>query len=109
MSANHTASGRSATKERPSKFRTRAEAQGDSVLRVGIGVSAIPALGDGRWRPGMSGSDGARGADLWEVFSVVQDHRRADGKRYPLAGLLMIARAAMLAGRSDQLGIGWCR
>src|SRR4051794_6939561 len=53
----------------------------------------------------MSGSDGARGADLWEVFSVVPDHRRADGKRYPLAGLLMIARAAMLAGRSDQLGI----
>src|SRR3954471_12605531 len=44
--------------------------QGDSVLRVGIGVSAIHALGDGRWRPGMSGSDGARGADLWEVFSV---------------------------------------
>ena len=79
--------------------------QGDSVLRVGIGVSAIYALGDGRWRPGMSGSDGARGADLWEVFSVVPDHRRAEGKRYPLAGLLMIALAAMLAGRSDQLGI----
>src|SRR3954471_1151255 len=79
--------------------------QGDSVLRVGIGVSAIHALGDGRGRPGMSGSDGARGADLWEVFSVVPDHRRAEGKRYPLAGLLMIALAAMLAGRSDQLGI----
>src|SRR3954447_4212107 len=79
--------------------------QGDSVLKVGIGVSAIHALGDGRWRPGMSGSDGARGADLWEVFSVVPDHRRAEGKRYPLAGLLMIALAAMLAGRSDQLGI----
>src|SRR4051794_19281538 len=39
----------------------------------------------------MSGSDGARGADLWQVFSVVPDHRRAEGKRYPLAGLLMIA------------------
>src|SRR4051794_20994909 len=101
------------TPRRPSGRRSTAwrrlgaepEAQGDSVLRVGIGVSAIHALGDGRWRPGMSGSDGARGADLWEVFSVVPDHRRADGKRYPLAGLLMIARAAMLAGRSDQLGI----
>src|SRR4051812_48248450 len=81
------------------------QSQGDSVLRVGIGVSVIHALGDGRWRPGMSGSDGARGADLWEVFSVVPDHRRAEGKRYPLAGLLMIALAAMLAGRSDQLGI----
>src|SRR4051812_17461412 len=79
--------------------------QGDSVLRVGLGASAIHALGDGRWRPGMSGSDGARGADLWEVFSVVPDHRRAEGKRDPLAGLLMIALAAMLAGRSDQLGI----
>ena len=53
----------------------------------------------------MSGGDGAREADLWEVFSVVPDHRRAEGKRYPLAGLLMIALAAMLAGRSDQLGI----
>ena len=84
---------------------SRIARQGDSVLRVGIGVSAIHALGDGRWRPGMSGSDGARGADLWEVFSVVPDHRRAEGKRYPLAGLLMIALAAMLAGRSDQLGI----
>ena len=38
------------------------QAQGDLVPRVGIGVSAIYALGDGRWRPGMSGSDGARGA-----------------------------------------------
>ena len=94
---------------RPAEQRRRKRVspieQGDSVLRVGIGVSAIHALGDGRWRPGMSGSDGARGADLWEVFSVVPDHRRAEGKRYPLAGLLMIALAAMLAGRSDQLGI----
>src|SRR4051794_24658518 len=53
----------------------------------------------------MSGSDGARGADLWEVFSVVPDHRRAEGKRYPPAGLLMIALAAMLAGGSGQLGV----
>ncbi|MFL5086327.1 MAG: hypothetical protein ACJ8FP_16045, partial [Xanthobacteraceae bacterium] len=30
----------------------RPPGQGDSVLRVGIGVSAIHALGDGRWRPG---------------------------------------------------------
>src|SRR4051794_13858679 len=89
----------------PALQQDASQPQGDSVLRVGIGVSAIHALGDGRWRPGMSGSDGARGADLWEVFSVVPDHRRAEGKRYPLAGLLMIALAAMLAGRSDQLGI----
>ena len=53
----------------------------------------------------MSGSDGAEGASIWEVFSVVPDHQQAEGKRYPLAGLLMIALAAMLAGRSDQLGI----
>jgi len=31
--------------------------------------------------------------------------RRAEGKRYPLASLLLIAIAAMLAGRRDQLGI----
>ena len=41
----------------------------------------------------MSGSDKAT-ASLWEVFSSVPDHRRAQGKRYPLAGLLMIALAA---------------
>src|SRR5215203_2929894 len=48
--------------------RARARKQGDSVLRVGIEVSAIHALGDGRWRPGMLGGDGTREADLWEVF-----------------------------------------
>lgn len=42
---------------------------------------------------------------LWEVFQAVPDHRRAEGKRYPLAGLLVIAVAAILAGRRDQLGI----
>src|SRR3954447_19214030 len=46
-----------------------------------------------------------REANLWEVFSVVPDHRRAEGKRYPLSGLFMIALAAMLAGRAGQLGI----
>lgn len=45
------------------------------------------------------------GPSLWEVFGTVPDHRRAEGKRYPLAGLLLIAVAAMLAGRRDQLGI----
>src|SRR4051812_44755028 len=72
--------------------------QGDSVLRVGIGVSAIHALGDGRWRPGMSGSDEARGADLWEVFSVVPDHRRAGGKGHPPSGLFLIAVGGVLGG-----------
>ena len=33
------------------------------------------------------------------------DHRRSAGRRYPLAGLLLIAVAAMLSGRRDQLGI----
>jgi hypothetical protein len=42
---------------------------------------------------------------LWEVLRSVPDHRRAEGKRYPLASLLLIAVAAMLAGRRDQLGI----
>ena len=33
------------------------------------------------------------------------DRRRNDGKRYPLASLLLIAVAALLSGRRDQLGI----
>jgi hypothetical protein len=44
-------------------------------------------------------------SSLWEVLCAVPDHRRAEGKRYPLAGLLLIAVAAMLAGRRDQLAI----
>lgn len=42
---------------------------------------------------------------LWEALGRVRDHRRREGQRYPLAGLLMIAVAALLAGRRDQLGI----
>jgi hypothetical protein len=42
---------------------------------------------------------------LWDALASVPDHRRAKGKRYPLASLLLIAIAAMLAGRRDQLGI----
>jgi hypothetical protein len=42
---------------------------------------------------------------LWEALLSVPDHRRPEGKRYPLAGLLLIAIAALLAGRRDQLGI----
>jgi hypothetical protein len=42
---------------------------------------------------------------LWDALASIPDHRRAAGKRYPLASLLLIAVAAMLAGRRDQLGI----
>lgn len=42
---------------------------------------------------------------LWEALGRVRDHRRREGRRYPLAGLLLIAVAALLAGRRDQLGI----
>ena len=42
---------------------------------------------------------------LWDALALVPDHRRSEGKRYPLASLLLIAVAAMLAGRRDQLGI----
>jgi predicted transposase YbfD/YdcC len=42
---------------------------------------------------------------LWDALASVPDHRRPAGKRYPLASLLLIALAAMLAGRRDQLGI----
>jgi len=41
---------------------------------------------------------------LWDALTSIPDHRRAAGKRYPLASLLLIALAAMLAGRRDQLG-----
>jgi hypothetical protein len=44
-------------------------------------------------------------SSLWDALVSVPDHRRAEGKRYPLASLLLIAVAAMLAGRRDQLGI----
>jgi hypothetical protein len=50
-------------------------------------------------------SDTARTISLWDALASVPDHRRAEGKRYPLASLLLIAIAAMLAGRRDQLGI----
>jgi hypothetical protein len=42
---------------------------------------------------------------LWAALSAVPDHRRAEGKRYPLASLLLMAIAAMLAGRREQLSI----
>jgi hypothetical protein len=42
---------------------------------------------------------------LWDALTSIPDHRRSAGKRYPLASLLLIALAAMLAGRRDQLGI----
>src|SRR3954466_3750817 len=42
---------------------------------------------------------------LWSALAAVRDHRRREGQRYPLAGLLLIAVAALLAGRRDQLGI----
>lgn len=48
---------------------------------------------------------GAQAASLWQLLGTVPDHRRAKGRRYPLAGLLVIAIAAMLSGRRDQLGI----
>jgi hypothetical protein len=41
---------------------------------------------------------------LWHALSSVPDNRRAEGKRYPLASLLLIAVAAFLSGRGDQLG-----
>lgn len=49
-------------------------------------------------------------SSLWDALSLVPDHRRSEGKRYPLAGLLLIAIAAFLSGRKDQLGmVRWGR
>jgi hypothetical protein len=52
----------------------------------------------------MSSKAGEIGS-LWDMLSSVSDHRRPEGKRYPLASLLLIAIAAFLSGRRDQLGI----
>src|SRR5438309_4557032 len=47
---------------------------------------------------------------LWSALAAVRDHRGGAGRRYPLPGLLLIAVAALLAGRRDQLGIvRWAR
>lgn len=55
---------------------------------------------------GMEQSEtAAQPVSLWALLRTVPDHRRAEGRRYPLAALLVIAIAAMLAGRTDQLGI----
>ncbi len=53
----------------------------------------------------MSATIGDGGTSLWDALGRVRDHRRAEGRRYPLAGILLIAVAALLAGRRDQLGI----
>lgn len=42
---------------------------------------------------------------LWDALASIPDHRRPEGKRYPLASLLLIAIVAFLSGRRDQLGI----
>lgn len=52
----------------------------------------------------MSSITGEAGS-LWQALASVPDHRRDAGKRYPLASLLLIAVAALLSGRRDQLGI----
>jgi hypothetical protein len=46
--------------------------------------------------------------DLWRALASMPDHRRRAGKRYPLASLLLIAVAALLSGRLDQLVIVRC-
>ncbi len=48
-------------------------------------------------------SEVAQPGTLWDALTSGPDHRRAEGKRYPLASLLLIAIAAMLSGRRDQL------
>lgn len=51
--------------------------------------------------PSISGGAGS----LWQALASVPDHQRNAGKRYPLASLPLIAVAAFLSGRRDQLGI----
>lgn len=50
------------------------------------------------------------GRTLWEVLEAVPDRREASGLRYPLAAVLAITLAAMLAGRTSLAGIArWGR
>ncbi len=55
----------------------------------------------------MSMAAGNGGGSLRAALAGVRAHRPCAGRRYPLRGLLLIAVAAMLAGRQDQLGIVW--
>lgn len=45
------------------------------------------------------------GRSLWAVLASAPNQRRAEGERYPLASLLLIAVAALLSGRREPLGI----
>jgi hypothetical protein len=75
----------------------------DQVVAVG-GFSIQAVVRSRSERPQMSLMTGD-GGSLWHALASMPDHRRAEGKRYPLASLLLIAGAAMLSGRRDQLGI----
>ncbi len=55
----------------------------------------------------MSVAAGNCGGCLRAVLAGVWAHRRCAGRPYSLRSLLLIAVAAMLAGRQDQLGIVW--
>jgi hypothetical protein len=50
----------------------------------------------------MSAVSGDAGS-LWHALASAPDSRCNAGKRYPLASLLLIAVAALLSGRRDQL------
>jgi hypothetical protein len=75
----------------------------DQVVAVG-GFSIQAVVRSRSEGPQMSLMTGD-GGSLWHALASMPDHRRAEGKRYPLASLLLIAVAAMLSGRRDQLSI----
>ena len=54
---------------------------------------------------GRSAASDGRPGSLWDAFQRVPDRRNSSGRRYPLAGLLVIAVAALLSGRQGQIGI----
>ena len=58
----------------------------------------------------MPTAAGDSGVSLWDAFAVVPDPRDASGKRFPLQGMLVLAVAALLAGRQGLAAIArWGR
>ena len=80
--------------------------QGDSVLRR-RGCLRIEDAVRSRAKGSRMSLVASEGGSLWAVLASVPDHRRAEGKRYPLASLLRDDRRPDAARRRRQGRILW--